>query len=311
MAGLLESRAPLGEDDVRRATKALGHFTQNKLASDKADLLNRAIAVTTSGVFITDHTKPDAPVIYLNGTFEQITGYSAEDALGYNCRFLQGNDRDQPEIRELRAAIEVGREHSCVLRNYRKDGTMFWNELSISPVYDNKGTLTNYIGIQNDVTGQVQERQEIQRSEERLRAMLIEHSSDIITVLEADGTIRYQSPASEWVLGYTPEELQGVSAFDFIHPEDRRRASGELGRLMDDPGMKTTPIHVRYRHADGSWRNVEVLANNLLDDPRVQGIVINSRDITYRKPPEMNGSPSRQSPAEYADYAKYARYRNS
>lgn len=283
MGRLLESNAPLGESDARRATRAFGYFAQSKQASGRADLLNRAIAVTTSGVVITDNTRPHDPIIYFNETFEKITGYSAEDALGYNCRFLQGTDTDQPELDGLREAISEGREHSCVLRNYRKDGTMFWNELIISPVHDKDGGITNFIGIQNDVTDRVRREQETQGSEERLRAMLIEYSSDIITVLEPDGTIRYQSPASESVLGYLPEELCGLTAFDMIHPEDQKRAYEELSGVLANPGTTSRPIELRYLHADGSWRYMEALASNLLGDPRVEGIVVNSRDITHRK----------------------------
>jgi PAS domain S-box-containing protein len=115
-------------------------------------LLDRAVAASVNGIVITDPTLPDNPIIYANPAFERTTGYRVEDALGRNCRFLQGDDRDQPQVRELREAIEEGREVRTVLRNYRKDGTRFWNELYISPVHDDEGRLTNFIGVQNDIT---------------------------------------------------------------------------------------------------------------------------------------------------------------
>lgn len=282
MGELLYGNSPLGSSDIRRTTKAFGYFAQSKQASERADLLNRAVAATTSGVVITDHTQPDGPIIYLNETFEEITGYSAEDTLGYNCRFLHVEDREQPALYGLRDAIREGKEHSCVLRNYRKDGTMFWNELNISPVHDKEGRITNFVGIQNDVTERVRRQQEVQRNEEQLRAMLIEYSSDIITILEADGTIRYQSPGAEGTSNYNPDEINGATIFDFIHPEDHERAATEFDKILSTPGA-SAPVEIRYRYADGSWRPVEALANNLLDDPRMGGIVINSRDITHRK----------------------------
>lgn len=283
MAALLAEGSSLGQVDVRRATRAFGYFAQSRSADEKNQLLNRAIAAGTDSVVITDHTRPDRPIIYLNERFEQVTGYPAEETLGYNCRFLQGDDSNQPALEGLRAAIEEGREHSCVLRNYRKDGEMFWNELRIAPVHDKDGNLTNYIGIQNDVTERVEEQRELRKSEEQLRAILLDYSSDVITILEADGTIRYQSPSSEQVLGYRPEELYGASAFDMIHPEDHPRAYEELERILKNPGT-SSPIDLKYRHADGSWRQVEAIANNLLHDPRIGGILINSRDITDRTP---------------------------
>jgi PAS domain S-box-containing protein len=91
----------------------------------------QALAATSSAILITDPNKPDNPIIYANPTFERITGYSIEEAIGMNCRFLQGEDRDQPALEELRAAIREGRECQVTLRNYKKDGTLFWNELSL------------------------------------------------------------------------------------------------------------------------------------------------------------------------------------
>ena len=95
---------------------------------------------------------PDNPIVYVNSAFEEISGYPADEVLGYNCRFLQADDRDQPALEELREALTEERECRVVLKNYRKDGTPFWNELYVSPVHDEEGHLTNFIGVQNDIT---------------------------------------------------------------------------------------------------------------------------------------------------------------
>lgn len=95
---------------------------------------------------------PDNPIVYVNSAFEEISGYPADEVLGYNCRFLQADDRDQPALEELREALTEERECRVVLKNYRKDGTPFWNELYVSPVHDEEGQLTNFIGVQNDIT---------------------------------------------------------------------------------------------------------------------------------------------------------------
>ena len=115
-------------------------------------VLERAIESTRNGVLITDPNQPDSPIVYANPAFERITGYSSEEVLGRNCRFLQRHDRDQPALEEVRAAIREGRGCRVVVRNYRKDGALFWQELSISPVRDDQGRITHFVGIQDDVT---------------------------------------------------------------------------------------------------------------------------------------------------------------
>jgi hypothetical protein len=103
------------------------------------------------GVTVADATQPDMPLIYVNPAFESMTGFSAADVVGTNCRFLQAHDADQPATRALSRAIREERECRVRLRNYRKDGTLFWNELTIFPVKE-YGQLLYYLGIQLDIT---------------------------------------------------------------------------------------------------------------------------------------------------------------
>ena len=121
----------------------------------------------------------------------------------------------------------------------------------------------------------------LRRSEQYFRS-LIEHASDTITILNGDGTVRYESPSVTRVLGYRPEELLGTSVFQRVHPDDASRASDEFKRALQTKG-RAGAIECRMRHQDGSWRAIEATATNLLHDPVVQGLVINARDITERK----------------------------
>jgi len=125
-------------------------------------LLHRAIAASSNGITVSDSKLPGAPLIYVNRSFELMTGYSAGEVIGRNCRFLQGTDRNQPALLEVRAALREGRDCEVLLRNYRKDGALFWNELRLSPVHDDWGRIVNFVGVQNDVT-------ERKRAEEGLR----------------------------------------------------------------------------------------------------------------------------------------------
>jgi PAS domain S-box-containing protein len=137
---------------------------------DKLRLLERAVTASTNSIVISDPNQPDDPLVYVNPAFERTTGYTAEEVLGRNCRFLQDEDRDQPAVGELRAAVHEGRHCSVVIRNYRKDGTLFWNELSIYPVRDEEGRVTNFVGVQNDITERIRAEEilsEIRRTERR------------------------------------------------------------------------------------------------------------------------------------------------
>jgi diguanylate cyclase (GGDEF)-like protein/PAS domain S-box-containing protein len=121
----------------------------------------------------------------------------------------------------------------------------------------------------------------VRRSEAHFRS-LIENGMEVIAILEPDWTVRYESPSLERTLGYTPEEIIGRNAFENVHPEDLGRVREGLGRLLQTPGPGPG-LEVRFRHKSGSWRWLEVRGNNLLADPNIRGVVVNSRDITERK----------------------------
>jgi PAS domain S-box-containing protein len=118
-------------------------------------------------------------------------------------------------------------------------------------------------------------------SERRFRS-LVQHASDIVTILEEDGTIRYESPSIERVLGYRPEELVGKNAFEYVHPGELGSASSTFARVLETPG-ETGRVEFRFQHKDGSWRWLEAIGSDLRHDPAVKGVVVNSRDITDRK----------------------------
>jgi sigma-B regulation protein RsbU (phosphoserine phosphatase) len=127
------------------------------------DLLERAIDATAEGITISDALQPDNPVVFANKGFERLTGYAAHEIVGRNCRFLQGPQSDLYTVREIRQAIEQGIECTVELLNYRKDGTPFWNRLSIAPLRDRSGRITHFAGIQSDIT-------ELRETQERLEA---------------------------------------------------------------------------------------------------------------------------------------------
>ncbi|GMQ77442.1 MAG: hypothetical protein BMS9Abin01_2790 [Gammaproteobacteria bacterium] len=133
----------------RRATKLL---EDARRTAEALHLSQRAVEATSNGILITDHRHEDHPIVYCNPAFERMTGYTRDEVLGRNPRFLQGGDNEQDELGKIRAAMGAGGDYRGVLKNYRKDGTLFWNQLRMSPVFDDSGHLTHYVGIQTDIT---------------------------------------------------------------------------------------------------------------------------------------------------------------
>ncbi|MFT5121446.1 MAG: two-component system sensor kinase FixL [Candidatus Omnitrophota bacterium] len=123
-------------------------------------LLEKAMSCSSCGITVADMQAEDQPLIYINAAFERITGYSAEETLGKNCRFLQGDDRNQPQIDLLRDAMKKGTMCDVVFRNYRKDGSLFYNELHMAPILDDKGSVSHFVGIQNDVSERIARQKE-------------------------------------------------------------------------------------------------------------------------------------------------------
>lgn len=151
-------------DGSGQAVRMLGGMldvTEKRRRDADLRLLSRAIEATDNGVVIVDALVPDFPLVYVNRAFEEMTGYPAAECLGRNCRFLQAGERDQPGVATLRHALAEHGEARVVLRNYRKDGTMFWNEVHLAPVLSASGVVTHYVGVQTDVSHRQRHEQEL------------------------------------------------------------------------------------------------------------------------------------------------------
>ncbi|MBP5952645.1 PAS domain-containing protein [Pseudomonas iridis] len=142
-----------------------------------AELLKLMIEASNDGIVVAEQEGDENVLIYANQAFQRLTGYSSDDTLYQDCRFLQGDDRDQPGIVAIREAIKNFQPCRQIIRNYRHDGSAFWNELSITPVFNDADQLTYYIGIQKDVTVQVEASERVRELEaevENLKAQLTE-----------------------------------------------------------------------------------------------------------------------------------------
>ena len=138
-----------------------------------------ALNSANSGIIITDNMLPDNPIIYCNKAFEKITGYSHNEIIGHNCRFLQAQDRMQEEREFIKTAVKNGEECRVEIRNYRKNGTLFWNELIISPVVKADGTVTHFIGVQNDITERKKAENELREEKASVDKKILERTKEL------------------------------------------------------------------------------------------------------------------------------------
>ncbi|MEG3933023.1 PAS domain S-box protein [Microcoleus sp. T2B6] len=158
----------------------LRDITDRKRAEEMLWLYDRAIAATSTGVTISDATDPENPIIYCNPAFESMTGYRRQEIIGKNGRFLHGSDTDPAAVEIIRQALQTESECKVILKNYRKDGTAFWNCFSISPVRDRMGKLTHFIGVQRDITERKQAEEALHNSEAQSR----EQAAQLAATLE-------------------------------------------------------------------------------------------------------------------------------
>lgn len=154
---------PLLDDQgtVRGACTVYRDITRQRRAEEVMRLHNRAMESAHEGITISDPTKPGTPIIYANAGFERLTGYRSEEILGRDWRFLQGEQTDTEALDEIARAVRAGHAATVELRNYRKDGSTFWSRVSVTPVRDDAGRLTHYVGVHTDLT-------EVKQTEERL-----------------------------------------------------------------------------------------------------------------------------------------------
>ncbi|MCX2585720.1 ATP-binding protein [Pedobacter sp. MR22-3] len=153
-------------------------FSNNDIRQD-FELLIRAMDASISGIIITNNLEPDNPIIYCNLAFEKISGYTRAEIIGHNCRFLQREDRSQQERALIREAVSKGKSCTVEIRNYRKNGDLFWNELFISPVVDHDGNVTHYIGVQNDVSLRKKAEQDLRQQQESMERQIAERTRSL------------------------------------------------------------------------------------------------------------------------------------
>lgn len=240
-------------------------------------LRTKALQSANNGIIITDALKEDNPVIYFNSAFQELTGYSDAEILKHNCRFLQGNDRNQKPLKKLREAIKKGESCQATLRNYKKDGTMFWNDLYIFPITNTKGIVTNFIGIQNDVT--LRKKTEDERHH---LATIFDESLNEIHVFDAK-TLKFINVnfGAQKSLGYTMDELLKMTPVN-ITPYKDEVEFRKVIKVLLNRNVEKLEVETFQKRKDGTEYPVEVhlQLSNLGEREVFIAIIL---DITERK----------------------------
>ncbi len=150
---LLKARSVKNPAGERFKVIAITDITATLQAQQALDFMKRQWQALNAGVVISDAIDPEMPIIYVNPMFERMSGYAASEIMGRNCRLLQGTDCNQPALENIRTAIRNQTNGHAMLRNYRKDGSLFFNELFVSPVKDAAGVVTHFVGVQHQRGG--------------------------------------------------------------------------------------------------------------------------------------------------------------
>jgi PAS domain S-box-containing protein len=274
IAQLFAGSPPAGRDAARRELPDEG-------LKEREERFRVMIENSLDGVCILGG---DMTILYESPSIERITGYKVEEMVGRSIAdFVHPEDMQNVVKTFKKLAKYPAPAVAATVRIRHKDGTWHAMEGNVNNLLDNpavRGILANY----HDVTDRQRDQEALRQREKHFRVM-IENSLDDVAVLDGKANIIYESPSSERVLGYKPEEYKRRDFMEFVHPDDVGRVSEAFTSLLKTPGG-TYQDEIRARHKDGSWRTIEIMARNLLDDPVVGGIITNVRDITERKTAE-------------------------
>jgi len=200
-------------------------------------LLERVVHESPIGINIADARKPDQPLIYVNRGFERITGYLAQEIVGQNCRFLQGQDRVQDGLDPIRVSLQSGKHCKVLLRNYRRDGTLFWNEFAMFSMADEAGEIEYFVGFQNDVTEVHTQKialEHLRKAVDEAQEALVQFSVPKAHPTLSHSRIGFANPAFAALVGGTPQGLIGQPFPEFEPHSDAPRLTEALERAISN-----------------------------------------------------------------------------
>lgn len=253
-----------------RALSSIRDISERRESRRQLHRFRRAIEAAGHAVYITD---TEGRIEYINPAFEEITGYDRSEAIGATSALLDPEGRElKPE--ERWPGVLDSDVWKSELTCETKSGEHYHARQTIAPLNDENGAVNGFVAIQTDITEQ--------EHQARRFGALLKNAMAIISLVDADGYIQFASPSVTRFLGRQPEAMTGEPITEYVHPGDREAVVQWLQHASENPGEPVS-TEARLRHANGSWRVFESIANNQLQNSAVGGIVINSRDVTARK----------------------------
>ncbi len=260
------------DDSPRQVCLNAYDITDRAAAEDGIRLRNHALSSVSQGVMIAD---PERRIVYVNDGFTRMTGYESKEVIGRGVRFLHGPETPADFPDRVRETLAAGRTVETEVLNYRKDGTAFWNDLTITPVKDAHGVVTQFVGVQRDITERKRQQDELAASQSRLQA-LFDHSKDAILLADDQGAYLDANPAACALLGYRVEELRGLHMSKVFSADDSAWAANSWREFLSG-GQQSGECLLRRR--DGTPVRVEFSAIARIQ-PGVHLSIL--RDITER-----------------------------
>jgi diguanylate cyclase (GGDEF)-like protein/PAS domain S-box-containing protein len=268
----------MGKDEILTASLLNSLDSIVESSSAQQHFFARIVENTSAAIAISDIRQHDQPLVYVNEAFEHLTGFTAAEILGRNCRFLQGPLRDQSEIAILSDAITDGRSIRTLIRNYRKSGEVFWNDLTLAPMRDGAGSVTHYFSICFDVSATIAQKQEAEKLSANWKA-LIDISMGLTLIVDKSGVISFVNDAVARAVGITPASAIGRSWLEVLNAEDPVKVAASLAELQR-PEIEFVSFDLVYRNANGERAWLGCKARDALTHPHIKGIVIAAQDIT-------------------------------
>ncbi|SDM56535.1 PAS domain S-box-containing protein [Halogranum gelatinilyticum] len=245
---------------------------------EQLELYERAMDGATVGITIADATDPELPLVYANDEFCEITGYPIEEAIGRNCRYLQGEDTDPATVDRIREAIRAETTVSVDIRNYRKSGELFWNALEIAPVRDEAGNVTHFLGFQRDITEQ--KKQEMLLAQHERIAQSV---GNPVFVLDEHDRVLYANSALERAFGVTPDAIEGEPLTVLFDERQARSCRAALSALDATGDTQMCELTVVDRPGRERAFQFHFQQESLLNAPATRTVVITQEVTSIRQ----------------------------
>jgi PAS domain S-box-containing protein len=252
--------------------------------NEEMRILSLAVEQSPISILITNR---DGVIEYVNPQLKKITGYSREELIGKNPKILSSGFHDKEFYKQMWSELSKGRQWRCVFHNKKKDGSIYYESALISPIINDKGEITNFLGIKEDITEKLKTEQELINSEARLQA-IIQNSYTAILIIWEDGIIMFSSPSGEKIHGYLESEVVGRNIIDFIYPDDIHIGK-EIAGLLNDKGEDFVEKEIRLIHKNTNepvWINLNVTRYPTQFSEDKASYLVLFQDITKQKTTE-------------------------